>query len=191
MKKAKSKTTNLKAKSAKPKKSHASFYDRNELSKVLGIDGRTVNRRCSRLGISPEPAKPNKPIRYRLTSAQFESLRKPLRRNSSFMGDGSDLRQSKLAEEIEHLRLKNRKLREASTPNWFLAKLLKAMADRIPSIVENRLETYAVQGADREPAELRSLGKSTNDTIRADVHSFLEVWSAKWDDLATESRETA
>jgi hypothetical protein len=89
------------------------------------------------------------------------------------------------------LRLKNKKLREASTPNWLMAKLLKAMADRIPSIVENRLEPYAIQGANKEPAELRSLGKSTNDTIRAEVHSFLEVWSAKWDELATESRETA
>jgi hypothetical protein len=129
---------------------------------------------------------------FRLTPEQVERLKQPLPRGAFQNGLGSsDLRQEKLQEEVEHLRLKNRKLREASTPNWFLAKLLKAMADRIPSIVENRLETYAVQGADREPAELRSLGKSTNDTIRADVHSFLEVWSAKWDDLATESRETA
>jgi hypothetical protein len=45
------------------------------------------------------------------------------------------------------------------------------------------------KGGEKEPAELRSLGKSTNDTIRAEVSEFLEVWSAKWDDLATESRE--
>jgi hypothetical protein len=129
---------------------------------------------------------------FRLTPEQVERLKQPLPRGAFQNGLGSsDLRQEKLQEEVEHLRLKNRKLREASTPNWFLAKLLKAMADRIPSIVENRLEPYAIQGANKEPAELRSLGKSTNDTIRAEVSEFLEVWSAKWDELATESRETA
>ena len=171
MKKAKSKTTNPKAKSAKPKKSHASFYDRNELSKVLGIDGRTVNRRCSRLGISPEPAKPNKPIQYRLTSAQFESLRKPLRRNSSFLGDGSDLRQSKLAEEIELLRLKNKKLRHETTSNHVLAEILGGLASSTAGLIRQKLEIEF-------PVMCAGLSE---DEIRKHTAELVAVIVSKWD----------
>jgi hypothetical protein len=177
------------SKPTKPRNSHASF-SRTELAAKLGVDVRTIDRRCGVLGVKPSKRLPGKAVTYRLTPEQLDQLQHRLD-HAQLSQPPSDLKRAKLQEEIEHLRLKNRKIREASTPNWFLAKLLKAMADRIPSIVENRLETYAIQGANKEPAELRSLGKSTNDTIRAEVHSFLEVWSAKWDELASESRETA
>jgi hypothetical protein len=98
----------------------------------------------------------------------------------------SDLKRAKLQEEVELLRLKNKKLREASSPNWLIAQILKDLAETVPAILENHLETYAIQGANREPAELRALGKSTNDTIRAEVSEFLEVWSVKWDRLSSE-----
>ena len=177
-------------KRTKTTKTHATF-SRVDLCKICSTDARTIDRRAQTLGISSQPRTgPTDPVMFRLTPAQVERLKQPLPRGAFQNGLGSsDLRQEKLLEEVEHLRLKNRKLREASTPNWFFAKLLKAMADRIPSIVETHLEPYAVQGANKEPAELRSLGKSTNDTIRAEVSEFLEVWSVKWDALASESRE--
>jgi hypothetical protein len=89
-------------------------------------------------------AAPRQGVTYKLTPKQLDQLQHRLD-HGQLSQPPSDLKRAKLQEEIEHLRLKNKKLREASTPNWFLAKLLKAMADRIPSIVENRLETYAIQ----------------------------------------------
>jgi hypothetical protein len=185
----------MKKQSSKPTKttkSHATF-SRVDLCKICSTDARTIDRRAQTLGISSQPRTgPTDPVMFRLTPEQVERLKQPLPRGAFQNGLGSsDLRQEKLQEEVEMLRLKNKKLREASSPNWLIAQILKDLAETVPAILENRLEPYAIQGANKEPAELRSLGKSTNDAIRAEVHSFLEVWSAKWDDLASESRETA
>jgi hypothetical protein len=180
----------MKKQSSKPTKtteSHASF-SRVDLCKICSTDARTIDRRAQTLGISSQPRTgPTDPVMFRLTPDQVERLKQPLPRGAFQNGLGSsDLRQEKLQEEVELLRLKNKKLREASSPNWLIAQFLKDAADRIPAIVETHLETYAIQGANREPAELRALGKSTNDTIRAEVSEFLEVWSAKWDELASD-----
>ena len=177
------------SKPTKPRNSHASF-SRTELAAKLGVDVRTIDRRCGVLGVKPSKRLPGKAVTYKLTPEQLDQLQHRLD-HGQLSQPPSDLKRAKLQEEIELLRLKNKKLREASSPNWLIAQILKDLADRIPAILETHLETYAVNGANREPAELRSLGKSTNDTIRAEVSEFLEVWSAKWDELATESRETA
>jgi hypothetical protein len=177
------------SKPTKSKKSHASF-SRTELAAKLGVDVRTIDRRCGVLGVKASKRLPGKAITYRLTPGQVDLLHRRLD-HGQLSQPPSDLKRAKLAEEIELLRLKNKKLREENSPNWLIAQILKDLAETVPAILENHLETYAIQGANKEPAELRSLGKSTNDTIRAEVHSFLQAWSAKWDTLASESRETA
>jgi len=172
------------AKPAKKRNSHASF-SRPELAQKLGVDVRTVDRRCSVLGVQADPRKAGHPITYTLTPGQLVQLHRRLDHGATSTPP-SELKREKLQEEVENLRLRNKRAREASTPNWFFAELLQDAAQAVPAIIEAHFETYAVDGANKEPAELRSLGKSTNDKIRAEVFEFLGEWSAKWEALSVE-----
>jgi hypothetical protein len=121
---------------------------------------------------------------FRLTQEQVEQLKQPLPRGAFQNGLGSsDLRREKLQEEVENLRLKNKKLRSESTSNRSFAEFLQDAANTIPDLVAERLEKYAVDGANREPAELRTIGKSTNDDIRAGVFSFLGTWVPRFEQV--------
>jgi hypothetical protein len=175
----------MKEKRPKKRNSHASF-SRHEIAQKLSCDVRTVTRRCASLGIKPKKrSNPKDPLTYRLTPGDFKRLETPLARgygSGSQLPDG--LKREKLQEEVENLRLRNKRAREASTPNWFFAELLKDAAEAVPGIIEAHFETYALDGASKEPAELRSLGKSTNDAIRAEVFEFLGKWSVKWEALS-------
>jgi hypothetical protein len=167
----------MKSKRPKTSKRHASF-SRHEIAQKLEVDIRTVTRRCASLGIQPEKrSNPKDPITYRLTPGDLNRLETPLARG---YGSGSQLpeglKQAKLQEEVENLRLKNKKLRSESTSNRSFAEFLQDAANTIPDLVAERLEKYAIGGANREPAELRALGKSTNDDIRAGVFAFLGTW---------------
>lgn len=171
-----------KPKPAKTKKTHASF-SRVELCKICSTDARTIDRRCQVMGISSEPRTgPTDPVMFKLTSKQVEQLKQPLPRGAFQNGLGStDLRRDKLAEEVEFLRLKNKKLREASTPNRLFAKFLQDASHTIPDLVAERLETYAIDGGNKEPAELRAIGRTANDDIRAGVFSFLGTWIPRFE----------
>ena len=172
----------MKAKRPKKRNSHASF-SRHEIAQKLGCDVRTVTRRCASLGIKPKKrGNPKDPLTYRMNLEDLKRLETPLARG---YGSGSQLpgglKQEKLQEEVENLRLKNKKLREASTPNRLFAKFLLDAANVIPGLVAAELEAYAIHGANKEPAELRAIGKSTNDDIRAQVFSFLGTWVPRFE----------
>ena len=175
----------MKEKRPKKQNRHASF-SRHEIAQKLSCDVRTVTRRCASLGIKPNKrSNPKDPLTYRLTPGDFKRLETPLARG---YGSGSQLpeglKREKLLEEIENLRLKNKRAKEMHTPNKFFAQLLQDAAEAVPDIVEKHFETYAIQGASKEPAELRSLGKSTNDAIRAEVFTFLGEWAVRWEALS-------
>ena len=162
----------------KKQNSEASFA-RSELCQEIGTDPRTITRRCAVLGIEPKRSGKGATaaICYDLTPDQLEQLRRPLPRGAVVNGAGSsDLRQAKLKEEIEHLRLKNKRLRSESTPNRIVAMFLREAKDAIPDLIEARLNQYSVDAARKEPAEIRSIGRVANDAIRAELFQFFTKW---------------
>lgn len=172
----------MKAKRPKKRNSHASF-SRHEIAQKLGCDVRTVTRRCASLGIKPKKrGNPKDPLTYRMTLEDLKRLETPLARG---YGSGSQLpeglKQEKLQEEVENLRLRNKRLRAESTPNRLFAEFLLDAANVIPDLVAERLETYAVDGSGLEPAELRAIGRTANDDIRAQVFSFLGTWVPRFE----------
>ena len=146
-------------------------------------DARAIDRRCQALGIEELPRTgQTEAVSYMLTPSQVRQLGEPLPRGAVVNGAGSsDLRQAKLREEVEHLRLKNRKLRAESTPNRIVAMFLREAKDAIPDLIEARLDRYAVDAAGREPAEIRSIGRVANDEIRAGIDDFLKGWIPRFE----------
>ena len=154
-------------------------FTRSQLCRICSTDPRTVDRRCAVLGIKPKRSGKGATaaICYDLTPDELEQLRRPLPRGAVVNGAGSsDLRQSKLWEEVEHLRLKNRKLRSESTPNRIVAEFLREAKDEVPDLIWRHLDKYADSGGNKEPAELRQLGKDTNDAIRSELFQFFTKW---------------
>lgn len=139
-----------------------------------------MNRRCSSLGIHPKPSGPNKPIQYRLTPAQLEALKKPLGKTSSSLG-GSDLRQSKLAEEVEFLRLKNKRLRCETTSNRVVSQIIAELTSSTFALIRQKLEIeYPVQFAGLP-----------EDEIRTHAHALVQEIASKWNSEAAKWEQYA
>ena len=165
------------SKNQKNENARASFT-RAELAKMHRTDARAIDRRCQALGIEELPrTSKTEAVAYMLTDGQIKRLGEPLPRGAAMYGLGSsDLRREKLAQEFEFLRLKNRKLRSESTPNTTTAEFLEVARKEVPDLIWRHLERYADAGGNREPAELRQLGKDTNDGIRSEIDEFLQRW---------------
>jgi hypothetical protein len=133
------------SKPTKPRNSHASF-SRTELAAKLGVDVRTIDRRCGVLGVKPSKRLPGKAVTYRLTPEQLDQLQHRLDSRSAIAATVRPEAGEVAGGNRTPPPQKPQTPGSESTPNWFLAKLLKAMADRIPSIVENRLETLCGPG---------------------------------------------
>ena len=160
------------SKPTKSKKSHASF-SRTELAAKLGVDVRTIDRRCGVLGVKPSKRLPGKAITYRLTPGQVDLLQHRLD-HGQLSQPPSDLKRAKLAEEIELLRLKNKRLRHETTPNHVLAEILGGLASSTAGLIRQKLEIeFPVMCAGLEPAEIR---KHTAELV--------SVITARWDSEA-------
>jgi hypothetical protein len=168
------------SKPTKSKKSHASF-SRTELAAKLGVDVRTIDRRCGVLGVKPSKRLPGKAITYRLTPGQLDLLQNRLG-HGQLSQPPSDLRQSKLAEEIELLRLKNKKLRHETTSNHVLAEILGGLASSTAGLIRQKLEIeFPVMCAGLSEDEIR---KHTAELVAVIVSKW-DGEAAKWAKYAT------
>lgn len=161
-----------------PRKRQASFT-RAKLCEMLSTDPRTVTRRAAHLGIKPKRSGKGATaaICYDLTPDQLEQLRRPLPRGHGSGAMDSDLKNQKLQEEVEHLRLKNRKLRDEATPNSLLSELFGGLASFTAGMLKQKLEIEnPVQTAGLEADEIREINKKFVDEIIARYDSE----SAKW-----------
>lgn len=85
-------------------------------------------------------------------------------------------------------RLKNRKLRDESTPNRIVAEILGGLATFTAGLLTQKLEIEnPVQTAGLEPAEIRQINKKTNDEIRARFDSEFAKWQKYLDESITSS----
>ena len=161
-----------------PRKLQASFT-RSQLCQEIGTDPRTITRRTKSLGIDPQDRKnPTDPITYRLTGTQLEALSKPLARGHGSGVMDSDLKQAKLEQEIEFLRLKNRKLRDEATPNRILSELFGGLATFTAGMLTQKLEIEnPVQTAGLEADEIRGINKKFKDEICARWDSEADRWA--------------
>ena len=162
----------MKKQSSKPTKttkSHASF-SRTELAAKLGVDVRTIDRRCGVLGVKPSKRLPGKAVTYKLTPEQLDQLQHRLD-HARPSQPPSDLRQSKLAEEIELLRLKNKKLRCETTSNHVLAEILGGLASSTAGLIRQKLEIEF-------PVMCAGLSE---DEIRKHTAELVAVIVSKWD----------
>ena len=167
------------SKPTKSKKSHASF-SRTELAAKLGVDVRTIDRRCGVLGVKPSKRLPGKAITYKLTPKQLDQLQHRLA-HSQLSQPPSDLRQSKLAEEIELLRLKNKKLRHETTSNHVLAEILGGLASSTAGLIRQKLEIeFPVMCAGLSEDEIR---KHTAELVAVIVSKW-DGEAAKWEKYA-------
>ena len=129
------------------------------------------------MGISPNPRQPGKRVTYSLSSDQLQALSKPLARGHGSGSTDSDLKQAKLEQEIEFLRLKNRKLRDEATPNRILSELFGGLATFTAGMLTQKLEIEnPVQCAGLTAAEIREINKKFVDEICARWDSEAAKW---------------
>lgn len=166
-------------------------YSANELAEKLGSHRETILSVLQSLGVKPATRKRRNAHVYPVPKSKMEEVKAALKARQ---GGGQselplDLKEAKLAEEVEHLKLKNRKLRDEATPNYILAKIFGSLATFTASYLTQKLEVEnPVQTAGLEPAEIREINKKTNDEIRARYDSEFAKWE-KYVEEQTEDKE--
>lgn len=164
----------------------------SNIATELGEDSARIRKLVKALGIRPSGKNAHNADLYRLSKASKAKLKAASKQASQGGGQSElplDLKEAKLAEEVEHLKLKNRKLRDEATPNYILAKIFGSLATFTASYLTQKLEVEnPVQTAGLEPAEIREINKKTNDEIRARYDSEFAKWE-KYVEEKTEDKE--
>ena len=168
-------------------------YTANELSNLLGADRRRIESVLASLNIEPAKRRRRNAKLWHISKSAFEELESKLKATAWRAPQGElplDLKEEKLKEEVEHLRLKNRKLRDEATPNRILAEIFGGLATFTASYLTQKLEIEnPVQTAGLEPAEIREINKKTNDEIRARYTTEFERWKKYREDQMEEANE--
>ena len=156
----------------------AKAYTASELAELLAANSQTVRSVLETSGIEPMERTRRNAKLYAVSRKQMEELRAKLKARIGGQKElPLDLKEEKLKEEVEHLRLKNRKLRDEATPNRIVAEILGGLATFTAGLLTQKLEIeYPVQCAGLEPADLRQIGKRLNDEIRARFDGEFEKW---------------
>jgi len=163
----------------KKQNSRASFT-RAQLCQEIGTDPRTIDRRAAHLGIEAKRSGKGATaaICYDLTPDELEALSKPLPRGHGSGVADSDLKNQKLEQEIEFLRLKNRKLRDEATPNRILSELFGGLATFTAGMLTQKLEIEnPVQTAGLEADEIREINRKFKNEICARWDSEAAKWA--------------
>jgi len=163
----------------------------SNIATELGEDSARLRKAVKFLSIQPTGKNAHNADLYRMSKAQKLELKrfsKGAARGASESQQELDLKDQKTKEEIEHLRLKNRKLRDESTPNRIVAEILGGLATFAAGLLTQKLEIEnPVQTAGLEPAEIRQINKKTNDEIRARFDSEFAKWQKYLDESITSS----
>jgi hypothetical protein len=156
----------------------------SNIATELGEDSARIRKLVQALGIRPTGKNAHNADLYRMSKAQKAKLRAASREAAQGGSQQElDLKDQKTKEEIEHLRLKNRKLRDESTPNRVVAEILGGLCTFLASYLTQKLEIEnPVHTAGLEPAEIRGINKKLNDEIRARFTGELEKWKQYVDD---------
>lgn len=156
----------------------AKAYTASELAEKLGANSQTIRSVLETSGIDPlERTRRNAKL-YPVSRKQMDEIRDKLKaRQGGQQSLPLDLKEAKLAEEVEHLKLKNRKLRDEATPNRIIAEILGGLSTFTAGLLTQKLEIeWPVQVAGMEPAEIRETSKKTNDEIRARYRNEYGKW---------------
>lgn len=156
----------------------AKAYTASELAEKLGANSQTIRSVLETSGIDPlERTRRNAKL-YPVSRKQMDEIRDKLKaRQGGQQSLPLDLKEAKLAEEVEHLKLKNRKLRDEATPNRIVAEILGGLSTFTAGLLTQKLEIeWPVQVAGMEPAEIRETSKKTNDEIRARYRNEYGKW---------------
>jgi len=168
-------------------------YTANELSNLLGADRRRIESVLTSLNIEPAKRRRRNAKLWHISKSAFEEVEAKLKATSWRAPQGElplDLKEEKLKEEVEHLRLKNRKLRDEATPNRIVAEILGGLATFAAGLLTQKLEIEnPVQTAGLEPAEIREINKKFNDEIRARFDSEFAKWAKYLDEERKEINE--
>lgn len=167
----------------------AKAYTASELAEKLGANSQTIRSVLETSGIDPlERTRRNAKL-YPVSRKQMDEIRDKLKaRQGGQQSLPLDLKEAKLAEEVEHLKLKNRKLRDEATPNRVVAEILGGLATFTAGLLTQKLEIeWPVQVAGMEPAEIREAARQVNDEIRARFDSEFKKWERYLDESSTSS----
>ena len=166
-------------------------YTRNELAERIGCDVRTIKSILASLGYEPSGKRRGADL-FALSKPHLDKVIEAVKSRAGGRRQSElplDLKEAKLAEEVEHLKLKNRKLRDETTPNRIFAEILGGLCTFLAGYLTQKLEIEnPVQTAGLEPAEIRGINKKMNDEIRARFFSELEKWKVYLDEQAEESK---
>lgn len=165
------------------------------IASEIGQDVARVRKVAKRLGITPTGKNAHNADLYRLSKADKAKLKSSC--ITATAGGGSsqpelplDLKEQKLQEEVEHLRLKNSKLRDESTSNRVVAQIIGGLCSFLGTYLTQKLEIEnPVQTAGLEPAEIRGINKKMNDEIRARYAAELEKWKQYVDEQKDQNQE--
>jgi hypothetical protein len=154
-------------------------YTCNELAESIGCDVRTLKSIVTALGYVPSGKRRGADL-YSLSAPHLAKVKEAVKNRAGGSKQSElplDLKEAKLAEEVEYLKLKNRKLRDEATPNRIMAEILSGLTTFVSSLLTQKLEKeWPVQVAGLEPGEIRPVAKKLNDEIRAKFYSELEKW---------------
>lgn len=165
------------------------LYTLTNLADSLGVDRKRVQRVLEAMEIKPSSRRIRNAKAYHVPKAKLDEMKERLQQAGTQANLPLDLKEAKLAEEVEHLKLKNRKLRDEATPNRIVAEILGGLATFTAGLLTQKLEIeWPVQTAGLEPAEIREIARKVNDEIRARYDSEFEKWEKYLDESITISQ---
>ncbi len=145
----------------------------NGLAEFLGADRRTLRRALS--GVRPV-----KRGRLRLYPVSIAVLALATRRQREQSGPLARLKAARLAKQVELLRLKLAGRQSELISRTTVEKMLRELHAATGELLRRKLETeYPLAAANREPAELRVLGKRFVDEICVGMQQTVQSWKSE------------
>lgn len=149
-----------------------------ELAAELGIDRARLKKHIVSGGYQVAGKNNHNANLYRLTASEKKAVKELLsadKRQSLPL----DLKEEKLKEEVEKLRLQNRKLRGEATDNTVIAGIFGSLSGWINTYLRQKLENeIPISCAGLDPADIRIKTKPLVDEIRAALKQKWEQWES-------------